>query len=247
MYKLPYEDISKINLDFSAEALDNLDKQAEKAEKNLIRIQNAQKKAGGIFAGGKTDNVPRSTRNQYEESLLERDSSATGPAVKTRERFTGLLGETGAPIKRKTLGDEVKEQKGILQKMMSGELGDSKAGEAVDFLKNPYGKVLQFLQTEVPIIGGLIQIEQLAEKVMQELEKKGGLLDQFFKDTIANLTDALRQKTVQASIRSGFTQLIIVTKSGSTNPRDTYNTFSQYQKDKNNLEDIFSVRNNRGY
>ena len=245
---MPYDEAINIDLGISEATLDKLDRDAGIAEKNLERIQKAREKATGIFATGarSSKTLPKSTQKAYDRSLLERDSSVSGFNVVTKERIKGQVGTRGAPIQKNNLAEEVKKQKSILQDILASDMGASKAQESISFLRDPLGKVMSFLQKEVPIVGGIIQIAELSDAVIKELTKKGGFLDVTFRYTIDNLKDALRTTVQQMSIQQGFTQLILVMKSGSTSPRDAYNTYNEYNKNNSQLESDFAIRNTRG-
>lgn len=249
---MPFDDVISLDLRFTEADLDKLDKLAEKAENSLNKIQTvkakASKQAVGIYGGQRSGKaLPKSTQAQMDRSKLERDSSATGPAVITSNRIKGQVGTQGSPIKRKNLSDEVKEQKNLLNNLLKSDMGAAQASKAISFLRDPLGSVTNFLSKEVPIIGGIIQVVDIANAVIDKLTEAGGFLDVTFRDTITTRLDAFRDKMTQSSIRSGFTQLIITTKAGTTNPRDTYNSYQQYNQNRIQEEDTFAVRNTRNY
>jgi len=135
-----------------------------------------------------------------------------------------------------------KEKKGKLQDLLQSDLGTGKARKALSFFQNPQG-VLQNLLVTVPMLTAIVGAPKFAQLIIKLLQKKGGLLDRFFRDKVETRVDALRDKLVQQSIVSGFTQVIITSRSGSTSPRQSYNTFELRNNDRERLEEDFSVRN----
>jgi len=135
-----------------------------------------------------------------------------------------------------------KEKKGKLENLLQSDLGTKKAGQALSFFQNPTG-VLSSLIVSTPVAAALIGAPFILKGFIQKLEERGGLLDRFFRDKVETRVDALRDKLVQQQIVAGFTQLIITSRSGSTSPRQSYNTFELRNNDRERLEEDFSVRN----
>jgi len=55
-----------------------------------------------------------------------------------------------------------------------------------------------------------------------------------------------RSKEQQALIQAGLQQLIITTAAGSAEPRDAYNTFTEFNTNQSRIEADFQVRNTSG-
>ncbi len=135
-----------------------------------------------------------------------------------------------------------------LEKMMASDLGTGKASKAISFLSNPVGSIASILTTSLPILGGILAAFEIVKFITAELTKKGGVFDTFFKDNVNTLVNALRDKIQQSEIKSGIkTQLIFVTASGSTNPRDAYNSFEQFNNNQEGFESDFEIRRTSGF
>lgn len=139
-----------------------------------------------------------------------------------------------------------KEKKGRLENLLQSDLGTGKARQAFSFFQNPQG-VLASLIATTPVVAAIIGAPLILKGIIQKLEQRGGLLDRFFRDRVETRVDALRDKLVQQSIVSGFTQVIISSRSGETSPRQAYNTFELFSNNRERLEEDFSVRNTSGF
>jgi len=148
----------------------------------------------------------------------------------------GAAKETGKGKKKKQL-----------REVLSSDLGTSKANRAIGMLRSPESFFTNFFTKQLPILGGLLAATEIVKFITKELQRKGGLFDRFFRDIVDTRVDALRNKLIQQQVVGGFTQVIITSKSGFTNPRDVYNTFELANKDRERLEDDFSVRNTSGF
>ena len=142
--------------------------------------------------------------------------------------------------------DQAKKGKKQLSGILESDLGTGKARQAISFFNSPQAFFTNMLTKQLPILGGLIAAKEMAEFIVKELIKKGGLLDRTFRQQINNLRDALRNKETQQQILGGFTQVIITSQSGETTPRNSYNSFDVFNQNQELLEDDFKVRNTRG-
>lgn len=139
------------------------------------------------------------------------------------------------------------KKKKQLRNVLASDLGTSKANRAIGMLRSPEAFFGNLLTKQLPILGGILAAVEIVKFITKELQRKGGLFDRFFRDIVNTRVDALRDKLIQQQVVAGFTQIIITTKSGFTNPRDAYNTFELANKDRERLEDDFSVRNTSGF
>lgn len=237
-----FDDFLDLDVRLTDADLIKLDNLAAKAEKRLEKSKEELQKSGGIFGGQTGPALPKSFLKKQQEKLLTRDSSAEGDALKS----SGV----GAPtdLIRKSVIDEIKQEQGLLRKIMENEIGIDKASTALNFLENPIAGFKTLATRALPILGGLYAAKEIVDFIIQELTKKGGFLDVWFNDKISDRLDAFRDKVLQQNIRIGFDQVIITNRSGLTSPRDAYNTFELAAKNRQKLEEDFAIRvNTRGY
>lgn len=144
-------------------------------------------------------------------------------------------------------GESKGKKKDTFKKLIESDLGTGKAGQAINFLKSPVSAIQGILTGPLPILGGILAAAQMVKFMASELTKKGGIFDRFFKDAADTLSNALRDKQVTADIKSGLSvQLILTTASGSQSPRDAYNTFEQFENNKEQFESDFAIRRTDG-
>jgi len=144
----------------------------------------------------------------------------------------------------------VQEEAGLLEKIIGRALGSpQQAQQAFSMLKSP-AKLIKFIGPVAgPLFAGLIAVE-LTKKIVRELTRKGSIYDRTFKNVIDNRNEALRTREQQQRILVGFgdtSQLITTNVSGSTNPRDAYNTYTEFNRNQAELEEKFAIRNDSGY
>jgi hypothetical protein len=241
---LPFEDFIDLSLELTDSDLDKLDKLAERAEKRLEKARRELERRGGIFAKDERegDVLPKSFQNVSQAALLQR--------IQPKDKSAPLsFGGSGAPqdLRRKNKVEELQEEVDVLEELFNNKFGKAQAGKALSFLRNPATAVQTLLTRELPILGGIYSAVQVVTFIIDELTKKGGFFDRFFRDTIEDRIDAFRDKQLQQEIAAGYTQVIIQTAAGSTSPRDAYNTFEQANKSRDDLEDAFSIRGTRGF
>ncbi len=150
------------------------------------------------------------------------------------------------------LGDADKTQ---LEKLMEKSLGGpAKARDAMQFLINPTGAVKSLLTKAggPGAIAAIISAIVLAA-LIKELVRKGSVYDRTFKNVVFNQTEVLRVRQQQQQILVGFdehsafgSQLITTTIAGTTEPRDSFNTYEMINRDSTTIQDMFSIRSNDG-
>jgi len=213
----------------AAIAIKTLEKRNKELKKSMKTARDAarEEKKGGIFA------APADP-----EKDLPRTGGAPFDISKKKSTFVKDL--------------EAKLSKEINQKLKVGfrEAFDEQAGGTgnAKFLfalgKNPLGTVRGLIQT-IPFLGGIVAVADFAQAMLSEIEK----IDRFFKkfiDIIDTRVNQLRNKVEQAHIRAGDTQLIITTTAGGTEPREVYNTFDEFNKNRMKLEADFAIRDKSG-
>ena len=88
----------------------------------------------------------------------------------------------------------------------------------------------------------VINSRQFIEAITKMMTKKGGIFDKTFRNKTNTLQNILRNREQQQSIRSGFTQVIFTTNAGTTDPRDSYNTYEQTIHDEVRLTNLRNIR-----
>ena len=235
------EEFFDVDLELDESGLDQLDRMASKAEKDLERIEKARKKAGGAIGGETTEGpaLPKSTVREQEKSLLTR--------IQKLEKSGKIdLGGTGAPIQRKSVIQEITEEQDALKELMNSQLGTGKASQAMGMLSNPVGFLQNTLTRTIPIIGGIITATEIAKAVLVKMTERGGPFDRFFRDIIDNRVNALLDRQASQEIRAGFRQEILTTQSGAVSPRDSFNTYNQDEETQKKVEENYSIRTRAG-
>jgi hypothetical protein len=221
---MPFEDILDLNLNLTDSDIDKIDKLAAKAEKRLEIAQRTLSKHGGIYAGSRSS-LPKG----YEESTDPHGQIMPG-------------GGSPLDLRKKTLKDEVKEQRGLLEGILNSDLGASKAGQALSFLRSPKDFILTLFTKQLPVLAGLNQFVSIIKDIIVLLTEPGMPLDVYFKNTITTLVNPLMDKVVRKNVQLGYTQEIFTTKAGTFNAREAYNTFSEYEKNKDVLNQQYAIR-----
>jgi len=142
------------------------------------------------------------------------------------------------------------DQPGVIEKVMSKVLGGpQQAMQALGMLKHPLQLVKFLGPVAIPLIAALVAVE-VTKRFIRELVRKGSVFDRTFKNVVDNRVEVLRTREQQQRILVGFgetAQLITTTNAGTTNPRDAYNTYEQFNNNSIELEEKFAIRNDSGY
>lgn len=115
-------------------------------------------------------------------------------------------------------------------------------GNLLSFGKNPIGFIGGFATKLVPFLAPAL----LATGAIAAIIKKIDDFQKKFIDTIDDRITLARSKENQARIQAGLDQLIITTSAGSTEPRDAYNTFREFNENQSRIETDFQIRNTSG-
>ncbi len=139
---------------------------------------------------------------------------------------------------------------GSIEKLISKVFGGpARARDAFSLLKSPV-KMVKFLgPVAIPLIAGLVAVD-LIIKLGKELTRKGSVFDRTFKNYIFDRFEALRSREVQQRILVGFgdrAQIITTTAAGTTNPRDSFNTYAIINDIDKEIADFYAIRNDQGY
>ena len=142
------------------------------------------------------------------------------------------------------------EEPGMFESILSKVLGGpASASKGLAMLKNPLALAKYLGPVAGPVLAGFVAIE-VTKKVINELVRKGSIYDRTFKNVIDTRNEALRTREQQQKILVGFgdgAQLITTTSAGTTSPRDSYNTYEQFNHNQAVLEEKFAIRNDSGY
>ena len=165
-------------------------------------------------------------------------------------------------------GTKGTKQKKGLKGTLEKDLGAGKAREALSMLIDPQRYIARFVTSKnflkktggtlglkggnlgkMAKAGGLIAAiwfvlnsRPFIERITQLMTKKGGIFDRTFRNNQNTLQNQFRTREQQQSIRSGFTQVIFTTNAGTTNPRDSYNTYEQTVHDEVELINLRNIR-----
>lgn len=228
---MPVEEIMNIDLGSTTSNLDKLDKmsakaakQLEKQRKALEKAQQQQESGGGIFG---SEILPSGNAPSDLQKLSKKDQKIQKKLRKLEEKI------------RK---DEVKQFGG--KSFLSEIFGAKTANNIFALGKNPASFLTGVLKV-IPILGGVLAAKEIAEFIVDEIAK----IDRFFKafiDVVDQRVDRFRTLQDQAEIQAGLQQRIITTASGTTEPRYSYNTFEEFNKNQSELEERFQMTNNSG-
>ena len=237
---MPVEDFTDIDLGTDEKTFDQLDKSAAKAQKSLEKrnrelqktqksLENAVKvreEAGGAFPQA---DVPIGAGAPKDIAILSKQDAKIEKKLRKLEE--------------KIRKDEVR-QFGDKETILDKILGRNTARNILSMGKNPKSFMFGIMKA-LPILGGILAAKDIADFIIDEIVK----LDKFLKvfiDEIDKRVDAFRTLQEQAEVQAGLTQRIITTASGSTDPRYSYNTFEEFNKNQADLEERFQMTNNSG-
>ena len=159
-----------------------------------------------------------------------------------RDAMGNLQGRRGTKDTRETKG-----QKEKLIDVFKRDLGVSKGAKAFNFLANPKAGMLQFLKGAGPILVGIILAIEIAPRVAKILTKRGSVWDLTFRNNVDTMNNVLRTRESQQAIRVGLgTQVIFTSRAGTVDPRDSYNTYVQFNENQAEFERSWAIRDTTG-
>ena len=148
--------------------------------------------------------------------------------------------------KNKGIADKFQDPLTIPQTQKQGTLekvfGKQTFGNIFRFGKNPVGFITGSVTKLIPFIGTAL----LLTGVIAAFVSKVDAFQKAFVDNVDARIDAFRSKEQQVNIQAGLTQLIITSASGSAEPRDAYNTFSEFNTNQSRIEADFRLRDTTG-
>jgi hypothetical protein len=125
---------------------------------------------------------------------------------------------------------------------LSKIFGRETFGNLLNFGRNPLSFLTGSVTRLIPFIGTAL----LVTGVIADFVKK---VDDFQKEFVNNVDGRInlfRSREQQAMIQAGLTQLIITTEAGSAEPRDAYNTFTEFNTNQARIEADFKIRETTG-
>ena len=120
--------------------------------------------------------------------------------------------------------------------------GKETFGNLFNFGKNPAGFITGSVTKLIPFIGTAL----LVTGVIAAFVNKVDAFQKAFVDNVDDRIDLFRSKEQQANIQAGLTQLIITTAAGGAEPRDAYNTFTEFNTNQSKIEADFRLRDTAG-
>jgi len=227
---LPFSDVLDLNDDLTLSDLEKLDRQAAKTEKNLEKIK---KKAGPVLPKGRI--LPTTGSGPLSNLSV---GTTDKEAQKLEKKITKRIERLTKKVDKDVVKNFGKDKQSIAKQIF----GDDVGSKLFSIGKNPLG----FFQNTIIGLTGAGFVLQIADAVFKEIQR----IDKFFKvfiDRIDDRVDQLRNKEIQAKIAAGQTQEIITTEAGTTEARDAYNTFNEFNNNRGKLEEDFAIRNTSGF
>lgn len=243
---MPVEDFTDINLGIDEKTFDEIDRAAAKAEVSLkkrnralkatiatgIKAEKEQKRLtgrGGIFTTEKEVRVPKGAGPPRDIAQL----------TKQDKKIEKKLDKLKSKLELNSVN-----QASAKNSLLAKTLGETTANNIFSIGKNPIGFIAKNLKF-IPLLGGVLVAKEIADFIIDEIIK----IDKFLKvfiDEIDKRVDAFRTLQEQAEVQAGLTQRIITTQAGSVEPRYSYNTFEEFNKNQAELEEQFQMTNNSG-
>lgn len=112
----------------------------------------------------------------------------------------------------------------------------------IGFGGNPGSFITGQVVKLIPLIGTALLVTGVIAAFVRKV-------DNFQKEFVNNVDGRInlfRSREQQAQIQSGLTQVIITTESGGAEPRDAYNTFSEFNTNQARIETDFKIRDTGG-
>ncbi len=107
---------------------------------------------------------------------------------------------------------------------------------------NPQGFLTAGVTRLIPFIGTALVVTGVIAAFIKQV-------DDFQKEFVNNVDGRInlfRSREQQALVQAGLQQLIITTEAGGAEPRDAYNTFTEFNTDQSRIEADFKIRDTAG-
>lgn len=107
---------------------------------------------------------------------------------------------------------------------------------------NPAGFFQSSIIKFIPFIGTALAATGIILKIITDIDN----FQKEFVDRVDGRISLARTKEQQALVQAGLQQLIITSEAGSAEPRDSYNTFNEFNINQQRIETDFQIKNTSG-
>lgn len=115
-------------------------------------------------------------------------------------------------------------------------------GNLLKFGSNPQSFLTSGVTKLIPFIGTALAATGVIFAIIQRIDT----FEKEFVDRVDDRISLARTKEQQALVQAGLQQIIITSASGSTEPRDAYNTFREFNENQQRIETDFQIRSTDG-
>lgn len=136
--------------------------------------------------------------------------------------------------------------KGRLKSMFETDFGIGKGREAFNFLQNPKMGLTSFLKGAGPQLAAVILAYEMAPRIAKLLTSRGQIFDLTFRNEAGTLNNILRSRESQQEILAGFQNVILTTRAGSTNPKDSSNAYRDKETEEAEHQRQWQIRDTYG-
>ena len=236
------EETIDIGDDLTESQMQKLARAAERANKQIEKLERQRQKKGGVFAGLAGDALPKGLGLTSSGSPIQNSGNTKTKQDAAIDKKLARLTEKVEKDVVKNLGQDQREGKlGLLGELFGGSVG---AKNVLNFGKNPIQAITSIAQA-IPWLGGVFAAKEIADFIIDEIIK----IDKFFKEFIDRADTRARpdrELEQRARVAAGLSQEISTTLSGQTDPRDAYNTYEQFNNNQAKLEQDFQLRDTSG-
>lgn len=233
--------IFDINFDLTDGDLSAFDKEIVKAEKKLKNtrkkqlkgLSKEQKSNQKIRAKDREKGAAPTLPGQSTNNVI--DKTSAGPLANILNKKKNTFDSAVEKSLDKILSEKLKKQ------FENGGVG--LLGKASGLLGSGGSNFIAGFAQKIAPIAIALTVAKATEQVIQTLQQKGGWLDRFVKDSVTTLYNKLRDKHLTYSIKMGFARIILVSDD-TASPQVTYDSYKEYNENRDKLEDDFKVREN---
>jgi len=238
---MPKNENFGITLDVTQDDLKTFDKEIERGRKKL---ENARKKQTNKISSEQKKNQKIRDKDREKGSLPYLPGGGQTQSKITDKTSAGPLAGFGKKQSR-TFDDAVEQS---LDKMLGNKLkkqfedgGVSLLGQASGLLGRGGSNAIAGFAQKIAPVAIALTVAESTKQIIQVMQQKGGWLDRFVKDSVNTLYSKLRDKQLTYSIKMGFARIILVSDS-TANPQVVYDSYKQYNENRDRLEDDWKVR-----
>jgi len=240
---MPKEEKFSITLDLTKDDLSAFDKEIEKGRKKL---ESTRKKQTGKITKDQKNNQKIRDKDREKGAIPYLPGKGQTQSKITDKISAGPL--AGLVKKKKRTFDDAIEQS--LDKMLGKKLKKQFEDGGVGLLGNASGLLgrggsnfVAGLVNKIAPLAIALTVAESTKQIIQVMQQKGGWLDKFVKDSVDTLYNKLRDKHFTYSVKMGFSRIILVSDD-TASPQVTYDSYKEYNENRDRLEDDFKVREN---